>query len=79
METDTEYLTKCVVDPSCRSFYLYSNEGDKRVIDCDTPEQFTEVLEFVRAIFESQSIAADIVYAPPLTDEALDFSTKMTF
>ena len=71
METDFEYLTKCVVDPFRQSFYLYSNEGDKRVIDCDTPDEFTQVLEFLGAISESQSIAAEIVYAP--------FPTKMTF
>ena len=74
-----EYLTKCVVDPSLRSFYLYSNEGDKRTIECDSVDQFTEVLEFVRAIFESQDIDAVITYAPPLSTEKVDFSTKMTF
>lgn len=69
METDSEYLTKCVVDVSLRSFYLYSNEGDRRVIECDTMEQFTEVLDFVRVIFDSQDLEAEILYAPPLTSE----------
>ena len=32
---EDEYLTKCVVDPVKRTFYLYSNEGQKKSIECD--------------------------------------------
>ena len=46
---EDEYLTRCVVDPVKRSFYLYSSEGDEKVIGCDTIEEFMNVLELVRA------------------------------
>ncbi len=46
---DDEYLTKCVVDPLKRKFYLYSNEGQKKSITCDTVEEFMGVLKVVRA------------------------------
>ena len=46
---DEEYLMKCVVDPTKKAFYLYSNEGDKIEVVCDNTEQFMNVLELVRA------------------------------
>ena len=46
---DDEYLTRCVVDPVKRTFYLYSNEGQKKSITCDTVEEFMGVLKVVRA------------------------------
>ena len=40
---DDEYLTKCVVDPVKRTFYLYSSEGQKKSIKCDSVEEFMGV------------------------------------
>jgi hypothetical protein len=45
---DDEYLTKCVVDPVKRTFYLYSSEGDEKKVRCETAEEFMGVLKFVR-------------------------------
>ena len=45
---EDEYLTKCVVDPSKRTVYLYSSEGDEKVVECDTVDEFMNVLSFVR-------------------------------
>ena len=45
---DEEYLMKCVEDPTKKAFYLYSNEGDKKEVVCDSTEQFMNVLELVR-------------------------------
>ncbi len=59
---DDEYLTKCVVDPSKRTFYLYSSEGDQKVVDCDDIDQFMNVLEFVRKMCPEERL----VYANPL-------------
>ena len=44
---DEEYLMKCVVDPTKKAFYLYSNEGDKKEVVCDNTEQFMNVLNLV--------------------------------
>jgi|TARA_B100000085_G_scaffold143177_1_gene130291 hypothetical protein len=43
-----EYLTRCVVDPVQRSFRLLSNEGDEKVVECNTVDEFMSVLSFVR-------------------------------
>ena len=49
MPADTEeFLTRCVVDTLSRKFYLYSSEGSERVVECESVEQFMNVLEVVR-------------------------------
>ena len=45
---DDEYLTRCVVDTLKRTFYLYSSDGDERVVKCDTVDEFMSVLDVVR-------------------------------
>ena len=60
---DEEYLTKCVVDPVRRTFYLYSSEGDTKQVDCDNVEEFMNVLELVRATCPDDRL----VYTEPLS------------
>jgi hypothetical protein len=43
-----EYLTRCVVNPLSRTFYLYSNEGSTKEVSCETVSQFMNVLDVVR-------------------------------
>ena len=57
-----EYLTRCVVDPVKRTVYLYSNEGAEKQVSCDTVEEFMNVLEFVRATVDEETLS----YANPL-------------
>jgi imidazoleglycerol phosphate dehydratase HisB len=57
-----EYLTRCVVDPSTRTFLIYSNLGNERKIDCANSNEFMNVLSFVRSILGSDTL----VYADPL-------------
>ena len=42
------YLTRCVVDPLKRKIYLYSSEGDEKTVDCESVDQFMNMLLFVR-------------------------------
>ena len=56
------FLTKCVVDPIKRSFYLYSSEGEKRVVNCDNTDEFMNVLELVRRITPDDALS----YTDPL-------------
>ena len=58
---DDEYLTKCVIDTLRRTVYIYSNEGDKKTIECDTVDEFMNVLQFVRATADEDIIS----YAEP--------------
>ena len=59
---EDEYLTKCVVDPSKRTVYLYSSEGDDKVVECDTVDEFMNVLSFVRDTCPEERLS----YANPL-------------
>ena len=59
---DEEFLMKCVVDPLKKTFYLYSNEGDTKVVDCDDTEQFMNVLEVVRKLCPEERLS----YSNPL-------------
>ena len=59
---EDEYLTKCVVDPSKRTVYLYSSEGDEKVVECDTVDEFMNVLSFVRDTCPEERVS----YANPL-------------
>jgi hypothetical protein len=57
-----EYLSRCVVDPIKRTVYLYSNEGTEKEVTCETVEEFMNVLEFVRATVDEETLS----YANPL-------------
>ena len=57
-----DFLSRCVVDPVARKFYLYSEQGDERVVDCDTVDQFMSVLELVRERCPEDALA----YADPI-------------
>jgi hypothetical protein len=57
-----EYLSRCVVNPIKRTVYLYSSEGSEKQVTCDTVEEFMNVLEFVRATVDEETLS----YANPL-------------
>jgi hypothetical protein len=52
-----EILSRCVVDTLARKFYLYSNEGDERVVECENVDQFMNVLEVVRTQVSDDCLA----------------------
>ena len=52
-----DFLTRCVVDPVARKFYLYSEQGDEKVVECDTIDQFMGVLELCRAMLDEETLA----------------------
>jgi hypothetical protein len=58
-----EFLTRCVVDPVSRKFFLYSSEGEERVVECKTVDQFMSVLELCRDLLGDDVLK----YADPLT------------
>ena len=57
-----EFLSRCVVDTLARKFYLYSSEGAERVVECESVEQFINVLEVVRTQVSDDCLA----YTDPL-------------
>ena len=46
---EEDWLSKCVIDTCKRKVYLYSEGGDKKTVNCDTVQEFMNVLRFVRA------------------------------
>jgi hypothetical protein len=52
-----EYLSRCVVDPIKRTVYLYSSEGSEKQVTCDTVDEFMNVLEFVRATVDEETLS----------------------
>ena len=53
---DDEHLTRVVIDTCARTYRLLSNEGDEKVIECDSVEEFMNVLELVRAVVNEDII-----------------------
>ena len=57
-----DLLSKCVIDTSKRTVYLYSDGGDKKTVKCYTTEEFMNVLHFVRDKVEEDRV----FYSEPL-------------
>ena len=57
-----DLLSKCVIDTSKRTVYLYSDGGDKKTVSCDTVDEFMNVLNFVRDMVEEDRV----FYSDPL-------------
>jgi hypothetical protein len=60
---DDNYLTRVVVDTNSRKVYLYSSDGDSRTVECETVDQFMNVLELIRAVIDDDMVA----YCEPVT------------
>jgi hypothetical protein len=52
-----EFLSRFVIDPMRKTFYMYSDQGDEKVIECDTIDEFMNVLEFVNATVPDEMLA----------------------
>jgi hypothetical protein len=49
MPSETEeLLSRCVIDTLGKKFHLYSSEGSEKTVQCETIDQFMNVLEVVR-------------------------------
>jgi hypothetical protein len=61
-----EYLKNCVIDVLKRTVYLYSDEGSDRTIECETIDQFMNVLEVINSKLDPDQIEyADIPVHQP--------------
>ena len=52
-----EFLSRFVIDPMSKTFYMYSDQGDEKVIECDTIDEFMNVLDFVKSTVPDEMIA----------------------
>ena len=61
---DDEYLTSILVDVNARYFVLFSSEGSEKKVECETVEDFMQVLELVRTVVDDESV----YYCEPLVE-----------
>ena len=58
------YVQGVVIDVCTRSFLLLSDEGDEKMVECDTAEQFMSVLEVCTSRLNDDQIEyADLAVA----------------
>ena len=63
MPAETEdFLSRCVVDTLAKKFYLYSSNGGEKTVECETIDQFMDVLKLVRSQVSDDCLA----YSNPL-------------
>jgi hypothetical protein len=60
------YVESVVIDICSRSFFITSNENDERVVECDSAEEFMNVLEVCTSHLEEDQI----LYTGPVTLES---------
>lgn len=61
MNSTAEYVENIVIDICARSFLLFSDQGNEKFVECETVEEFMNVLEVVTAnIDEDQIEYADL-------------------
>ena len=67
---DDEYLTDVMVNVGSRTFVMFSNEGKERKVECDTVDEFMEVLEMVRILVDDEIVR---YISPVVTTGKFDF------
>ena len=64
MNNTAEYVEGIVIDICSRSFLLLSDQGEQKMIQCDTTNEFMNVLEVVTSnLDENQIEYADLAIA----------------
>jgi hypothetical protein len=53
---DQDVLTRVVVDVEKRKFYLYSLQGDERMVECESPNEFMNVLKLCREMLDEDTL-----------------------
>ena len=53
---DDEYLTSVLVDIGSRYFVMFSSDGNERKIECDSVDEFMNVLELIKKIVDDEIV-----------------------
>ena len=62
---DDDVVNRTIIDVCTRSFLIISDEGEEKLVRCETPEQFMDVMEVVDRLLDPDRI----IYAPISTEE----------
>lgn len=57
MNQTEQYLEHIVIDLCGRSFLLISNDGEEKIVECETPEEFMNVFLVVKDRVDEDSIS----------------------
>jgi|TARA_Y100000004_G_scaffold110236_1_gene123713 hypothetical protein len=63
MDTTEKFLKEVVIDLCTRTFLLISDDGEEKIVECETTDQFMNVLE----VCTSKLSPEEIVYAEVAT------------
>ena len=61
IQMQDEFLARCVVNPINRSVNIYSTEGNHKTLQCETMDEFLNVLDVVRNLTSGDD-AAELVF-----------------
>ncbi len=61
IQMQDEFLARCVVNPINRSVNIYSTEGNHKTLQCETMDEFLNVLDVVRNLTSGDN-AAELVF-----------------
>ena len=53
---DDDFINRTIIDVCNRSFLLISDDGEERLITCETTEQFMDVKDVVHKLLETERI-----------------------
>tara|TARA_B100000700_G_scaffold231958_1_gene256788 strand:- start:140 stop:343 length:204 start_codon:yes stop_codon:yes gene_type:complete len=53
---DDDVVNRTIIDVCRRSFLIISDEGEERILSCETTEQFMDVMEVVTQLLEPERI-----------------------
>ena len=53
---DDDFVNRTIIDVCTRSFLIISDDGEERMITCETTEQFMNVMEVVNKLLDPERI-----------------------
>ena len=53
---DDDVVNRTIIDVCTRSFLIISDDGEERMITCETTEQFMDVMEVVNKLLDPERI-----------------------
>ncbi len=53
---DEDFVDATVIDVCAKSFKIISDEGNEKIVTCETTQQFMDVLEVVTDLLEPERI-----------------------
>ena len=61
-DMDDDWVNRTIIDVCNRSFLIISDDGEEKIITCETTEQFMDVMEVVNKLLEPERIKyADVL------------------